>query len=691
MSEVTNPDIQRLIGLYGSRRFVEAEALARRLVADHPNQPFGWKALGAVLLQTGRKAEALEPMTRAAKLLPEDPESQGNLGALLCQLGHLEKARKALRSALALRPDYPEGLNTLGLVAKDCAETARASILFRRSLTLNPGLLEARENLIATDGSASRAGRELRRLIAIDPRHIRALSGYALRRWTNDISAAERLWRRALGISDQSPEIHSRLAEILRKQYRLAESGLHARRSIALAPDSAVFQVVYASTIGTEGEISDAKHRCDRALMLDPGSTAIDRTRFNYLLYDDAVTDRTIHDEARAFARRHRPADADPSRSADNDRDPSRRLRVGVLSSDLCRHPIGTNLRALFEQRQELDLDLFCYAHETRVDGVTEWYRRNCAEWRTVTGLSDSATADLIRADRIDVLIVVAGWFNENRPLVASYRAAPVQVSMIDATTSGIDGMDWFIGDDVLTPAQGSEMFVERLARLPVLYNYPATGVGTIAPRPATTPGRVTFGSFNSPTKLTPSTLALWARVLRRLPDARLLLKYMDAFAAPDIQERVVRRFADHGISADRLLFPRGDAYEDQPLGRYNQVDIVLDTHPFTGGTTTFEALWMGVPVVTLQGSGFRGRVSAAHLLPLGLGELVAETEDAFVDIAAGLAMNPARLNDLHRSLRSRIQQSPLVDGPGFARSVARTLRHLWQDWCASGTRRQGG
>jgi protein O-GlcNAc transferase len=277
--------------------------------------------------------------------------------------------------------------------------------------------------------------------------------------------------------------------------------------------------------------------------------------------------------------------------------------------------------------------------------------------------------------------VLLAGRFDDNRPLLATYRPAPVQVSMHDPATSGLDEIDYLIADRGLAPRRTRERFTERVACLPTFYLHPP--LRRAAARRGIRDGRITFGSFNNPAKLNADVVALWARVLHSVPGSRLLLRYRGVFLMPGVRERYLALFSAHGIAEDRLIVPAEPRDgRDQHLARYDDVDIALDPFPFTGSTTTFEALSMGVPVVTLEGERMVARWSLAMMRKVGLAHLVARNADEYVEIARRLAGAPDELARLRRELPERVVRSPLCAERGRTRQLERLYRRMWTIRC---------
>lgn len=442
------------------------------------------------------------------------------------------------------------------------------------------------------------------------------------------------------------------------------------------------------SNLGTvlldHGEPERAANAFRTALTLDPNLTTAHRNLLQCLLYLPGLSPERRFAEHLAFGAHYDvPPDgvlAPPS----NDRDPDRRLRIGIVSSDFRSHPAAQNLLSMVTHRDPAALAVTCYAHITRSDDYTALFKAHCDGWRDITNYSDRQAAELVRADGIDLLLSVAGRFDRNRPLIAVYRPAPIQVSYGECATSGLAANDYWLSDPVVSPPEDTERFTEAVVRVPLVQNYPAprsSKLPNIGPLPALSNGFVTYGSLNRPSKISLPTLDLWAELLRAMPTARLALKYRNHFADPLLRGRFRTEFGARGVSPDRLVFL---AAETPYIEAYHAIDIGLDPFPFTGVTTTFDSLCMGVPVIALAGNTAVWRMSETLLRAAGLGAMVGPSAAAFVEIAAGLAGDLDRLVRLRTGLRAQVAASPLCDDVTFARSIETLWRALWRKWCAT-------
>ena len=399
-------------------------------------------------------------------------------------------------------------------------------------------------------------------------------------------------------------------------------------------------------------------------------------------MLDPNTTNDRLFSEYRRWARRHAPA-VPRVHPTTRDRDPDRPLKVGYLSADFYGHPLAFLVEDLIARHDRRAVLPYLFAEVTKPDATTQRLRAAAHSWTSTVGLADAEAARLIAGAGIDILVSLAGHTGENRILIAAHRPAPIQVVMHDLSTSGLDVFDYWLTDAHLHPDDSTEGRTETFERLDNLYLHrvPEEAPG-VRPLPAARQGFITFGAFASPGKLNGRVLALWARVLRAVPASRLHLAYRNAFSDPSVQRLFREAFAAGGVDPSRLVFYGRQLGRLAHLERVSAIDIGLDPFPFNGGTGTFEALWMGVPVVTLAGARFAARCGVTHLAQVGLSHLVAADEESYVGIAASLAGDPTALAGLRSELRQRVRASPLCDDVRYARSVEAAYRRMWRRWC---------
>ena len=494
------------------------------------------------------------------------------------------------------------------------------------------------------------------------------------------LDEAEPACRRAVELRPDFAPHHDHLGMVVHLRGRLDEAVSHHRRAIELEPASAEAHNNLGNAFQALGRLDAAAEAYLRAVELKPDLAYADCNRLLCLTYSPALSPEALLAEHRDWDRRHAPATT-PKTFA-NDPDPERRLRIGLVSADFLMHPVGFFLARVLAARARSAVELFCYDNTPAPDAVTAELRALADQWRPIAGLSDDDAEAMIREDRIDILVDLAGHTGDNRLLLFARKPAPVQASWLGyPSTTGLSAIDYLIMDAVAVPPGEERWCSEAVVRLPHgRFCYaPPDYAPAVADRPDV--GPVVFGSFNNLTKVGPEVVRLWAEVLKAAPGSRLMLK-SKSLAGAETRDRWTGAFAEAGIGPERLEL-RGLSPHLGMLAEYGDIDIALDPFPFCGGTTSCEALWMGVPVVTLPGERPASRQTLGFLQTLGLDELVADSEADYVRIASGLAADPARRAELRRELRPRMAASPLCDGARFAAALEAAFRRMWRGWCA--------
>ncbi len=352
-----------------------------------------------------------------------------------------------------------------------------------------------------------------------------------------------------------------------------------------------------------------------------------------------------------------------------------------MISGDFRRHPVGYLMAGAIEHLDRRAFDVVLYSNSVKRDDLTDRLRAAATEWVPVAAMSDGALAERVRHDAIHVLFDLSGHTRANRLMVFARRPAPIQVLAGGFfNTTGMDVLDYVISDGVETPPDAAPWFTEQIVRMPdgyVSYD-PPDHAPDVAPLPAAAAGHVTFGCFNNLAKINDDVVDLWCRVMRRVEGSRLVLK-TKGLDDPPVAERYLGLFAARGIDSARIDLHGFGPHADL-LAAYNTVDIALDPFPYSGGLTTCEALWMGVPVLTLPGPTFAGRHSASHLTNVGLADWIVGSADAYVDKAAAWAQNLDGLAALRATLREQTRRSPLCDGPRYARNLETALRRMVEE-----------
>lgn len=616
---------------------------------------------------------------------PRDAATRANLGLILKAQGRLDDAVACLRQALEHNPALAGVWANLGRAERDAGRPVPAAAAFRLALVLAPddaGTHAMASNLLREAGRPDEAAAAARRAAALAPGApgARVNLGVALRALhrTGDAVAA---FRTATALAPADLAALNGLAGARRDQGAAGDAVLWSGRAHALDPTRPEPLGVLAGALLDQGVIDAAADACRRASELHPAAARLHQTLLMVLLYHPDVRPARLEEEHRAFDARYARPLAPAVTAHANPPDPARRLTVGYVSADFRHHPVSRFFEPLLAAHDRTGIRALCYCATAAPDAVTGRLRGLADGWRPVAGVDDATLARMIREDGVDVLVDLAGHTAGNRLLAFARRPAPVQVSWLGyPADTGLSAISHRLVDSTTDPEDGDARVV-RLPRGFLCYGPPGDAPA-VTPLPALAAGRVTFGSFNNLNKVNPAVIALWASVLHRVPGSRLLLKSRP-LADPHTARMVRDRFATHGIAADRLELRGWTESAQAHLAAYGAVDIALDTFPYGGTTTTCDALWMGVPVVTLRGDRHAARVGASLLARLGLDGLAADTAPAFAAAAAGLAGDLPALERLRAGLRARMAASPLCDAHGFARQMEDAYRALWAGWCA--------
>lgn len=665
-------------------RHRESALAARRALDLQPDDADAWLALGnAQRLDAGTCAPAEASYRRVLELRPDHAAALTNLGTLLLGRGALDEAVAALERAAAIEPHKPIYAVNLGLALCRRHRYAAAVHVLESALAQDPACAEALFNLgIALEGlgQPGRAADRYRALIALEPgradAHINL--GNALRE-LGEPSEAMAAYRAALELQPGSVGALNNLGGMLRLLGRLDEAEALLRRALSVDAGNAVVHDTLGNVLKDAGDIESALAQFRKALELDPGDAAI-HGNLAYSLSFVCEDGAEILAECRRWNACHAAPLHPRAPSPAGDPRPGRKLRVGYVSADFRDHCQALFMTPLLEHHDHDRFEIFGYPSGGRSDERTRRLAGLTDVWRDARALDDASLSELIRADGIDILVDLTMHMAKGRPLVFARRPAPVQIAWLAYPgTTGMDAMDYRLSDPRLDPPGSEHVYSERTLRLPDSFwcYSPLAAEPAVNALPAPQRGHLTLGCLNNPCKITDLTLRLWGGVLRALPAARMRL----LAPAESNRGRLQRRFEAEGVDRGRLEF---QAYRPRAeyLRSYHDIDLGLDTFPYNGHTTTLDALWMGIPVVTRVGRTCAGRAGLSQLHQLGLTDLAAESDEGFVLAATGVAHDLQRLAALRGGLRRRLEHSTLMDGARFAAAIETAYRSAWHNHC---------
>jgi predicted O-linked N-acetylglucosamine transferase (SPINDLY family) len=643
------PGLEQCIALLRASKLDAFEATARQLAVRHPKASKPLQLVGVAALMRGRLQEAVDALQAAARLNQNDPTIWDNLGVALQRAGHNRAAAECFQGSVRLDPDVAAVWVNAAANFGEMGDYVLARNCAARAVKLAPDLVEAHLNL----------GNALRLL--------------------GDSGAAVKALLRAIELDPGCAPAHMGLSRAM-SEHGSSELALkHARLALEIDPDYPDGKLAYAILCGFADDQVDLLSRYLRATPSDISAT---QGLLGNLLMDQRRSPEEVFAAHKAFAARFEPAYQHMRMPHPNVLDPERRLRIGFLSGDYRRHPTADHIEPLWRGLARDKVAIHAYYTHPGDDETTRRLRALTDVWVDAADMSDEALSARIREDGVDILIDLACHTSHNRIGVLLRKPAPIQMHWIGYLHStGLSLVDYYIADPILAPAPFADAFCsEKLIRLPT-YNVQQGMLDApdVGPLPARANGYVTFGATGRAIKINAAVIALWARVLHAVPTARMLVA--DA-SVEEFRARVLGYFAEHGIDADRIIFrPRGS--EREYMAMHNDIDIVLDTFPYGGGTTVTHAMHMGVPTLTLPGPFMAQRMAAARLAAVGLHDWIATDPDNFVALASRKAAAVDDLAGLRVGLRELQSSSPLRQPAAFAAAFEAGLRGAWCRLCA--------
>jgi protein O-GlcNAc transferase len=699
--------------------FQKAVVLAPQNAASHAN-------LARSLASSGQLVEAVSAFQNAARLDPASAEILCNLGYALQATGQSSAAIEALEKSIAMNPHVAEAHNNLAAALKKQARLSEALKAARRAVEINP-LFFARYSTLASvlleTGDFAGVVTAANKALEMQPNSaaVCAVLGAALAELGQPDQAVAACCR-SMQIDPDVNQVSRILRDTLRAQDATSDAEISCRKHIDFAPEKPNAYVNLALILMNQGEYDEAIAMCRRALELQTDHPdALDNLAHalgyqghsqeavailqrgvaikpdNPLLHSNLIfascylpgesVDGNLH-EARRWAGKFSDPLADRIRPHDNDRSQQRKLKIGYVSPDFRTHPVARFAWPLIANHDRSEFEIHCFSNVFAADQITKLFQQKADRWHDATRLDDDALADQIRREKIDILVDMAGHSRGNRLLVFARKPAPVQITWLGfPATTGLSAIDYRLTDAWADPPGSADSHcTEKLIRLPKTawcYQplFEAQG-NPLPPSQRSGNSAITFGCFNNFLKLNEPMLQLWAEILHRVPGSRLMLKSV-SYSSDAFRISTLRSFAAMGLPVDRVDLLGWSDSSASHLTEYDRIDIALDTFPYHGTTTTCEALWMGVPVITLAGTTHLSRVGVSLLSNAGLEDLIAGSRESYVDIAVALAEDAQRLDHLRKTLRERLMNSPLMDAVGFTREVEAVCRQMFNQWAS--------
>jgi protein O-GlcNAc transferase len=657
----------------------------RNAIKHKPDYAGAYYNMGNALLNNGRFDEAVANYRRALNIQPDYAEVHCSLGVALKELRQLDEAVASFRNALGINPDFVEAHINLGLALQELNQLESALASYRRVLEIKPDFVDAHANLgnaLLVVGQFENAAACYRQALELRPDFAEAHNnlGLALKE-LGQIDSAITSYRQALELKPDLAEAHNNMGVVLQNIGQFESALACYRHALEIKPDFMRAHINLGGILRDLGQLNDAEAGYRRALEIRPDYAEAHSDLLFILNYTASRTPSYYLEQARQYGRL--VAGKVGSRFfAWHCAARPERLRVGLVSGNFCKHVVGYFLEGLLAHIDAARIELIAYQTHYKEDELTARIRPHFSAWKSLVSVSDADAAKMIHADGVHILLDLSGHTAYNRLPMFARKPAPVQASWLGYfATTGIEEMDYLLADKVGIPEALREQFTESIWYLPdtrLCFTAPMVNI-PVTPLPALSNSTITLGCFQDMPKLGDVVLEAWGEIFAALPNAKLRIqcKQLDD---PALVEHLLQRLRRCGIDATRVV-THASTQRETYLAAHAEVDMILDTFPYPGGTTTCEALWMGVPTLTLAGDTLLARQGASILSAAGLNEWVATSKEEYIAKAIALASDKSKLATLRAGLRQQVLASPLFDAPRFARNLEDALCGMWQNY----------
>jgi len=631
----------------------EAENAFDRVIKLEPDYISGHYMKGALNLMRGNYKQAITSLEKTLFLNSNFIDAIKDLGTAFYHLKQYEKAAGKYETYLKHQPDKVSVIYNLGLVRKEQHLHEEAESLFRKALSLSPNVAEIHNSL-----------------------------GHVLNLLHN-LPESEEHCRIAIKLNPKLADAHFNLGMLLAATYKLCDAERSFLQALQLNPQHLLAENALAGILSRQGDIQRAEQHYRNAISTNNSAIAYSNLLLglHYRIHNDRDS---IFKEHLLCCTKFGTKNTIQHKSTDEKLD--KILRIGYVSGNFRTHSVAYYLDAIFQYTNPDSVEIYCYSDSNRHDAYTDFFQEHAAQWRQIFSSSNTEVAKQIKNDKIDILVDLAGHTDKGyyRLSLFAMKPAPIQVTYLGyPDTTGLDTMDYRLTDRIADPSGSEKWHSESLLYLETgfLCYTPPRDAPAVAHLPAKKNNFITFGSFNSLVKISPETLETWIKILQHVPNSRLLIK-SESFSDKEIIDRYRSHLLKNSIDTSRFDLIGWTANTTDHLNLYGNVDIGLDTFPYNGTTTTCEALWMGVPVITLVGNMHCSRVGTSLLTTSGLPQLIASDINEYIDKAVGLACNIQELKRLRESLRDKVANSPLHNGEHFTRQLEACYRDMWYNWC---------
>jgi len=641
---------KQAVQLHKKGELTKAEKLYNQVLNQSPHHKESLENLAAIVYNSDSQA-SLQLLQKALRYNPDAPSVHFNLGNIYQRHGNRDKAITCFRKVISLKPNYAEAYFRLGTLFGESGKLEDAIFCYKKAFDQNPRDVRAVNNLTEIYNRLKR------------------------------YDEAEAMATKTLELAPDLAEAHGNLGIMFKMQGNYKKAEYHFKEALKSQPKNAKLMNHLGAALLFSNRPEEAVAMLQKAIEIDPDFHQAHSGYVYALNYFEEYSQQEIFKAHCEWGGQHSKGIKDQNWDW-IERDPGKKLRVGFVSPDFKAHVVSLFMQQLFKNYDKDQFEFYGYAEVDNPDGYTNKFMNLLDGWRTTVGVTDEMVYETIKNDKIDILIDLAGHTTGNRLTVFTMKPAPLQVSYLGyMNTTGLNTIDYRFTDGWVDSAGSEQFYTERLYRLPNSFTCyePIDPCPPVVETPAIKNGYITFGCFNNSNKLTPRVIKLWSRVIKAVHQSKLLIKSTN-LADGDTRERFKDMFLKQGIKEDSILFDGPDEIYNY-LKTYSRIDIGLDPFPHNGGTTSHDCLWMGVPMISLEGDRYVSRFGVSILNNLGYSQWIAKSTEKYVEIATDLASNVENLNSVRMDLRGKMKSSPLCDGPDFARQFGDALRAIWKEF----------
>ena len=718
-AEPSKQQLNTLLKYYQSGRYIDAEKFALSITKEFPKHHFAWKVLAVIFGRTNKISEALLAIKKSIKLNPYDIESHKNLGLILQKIGKLNEAEISFKKVLSLNPNSIEAYNYLGVLQHEQGKFIEAEESYKKIIELKPDLAEAYNNLGNTlneQGKFIEAEASFRKAIELKPEYVEVYynMGIMLNEQRKFIEA-ETSYKKALELNPNYVEVYNNLGNSLNEQGKFIEAEATFKKALVLKPDHVEAYNNLGITLNEQGKFIEAEASFRKAITLkndyaeaycNLGNTLQElgkleeaiknydeaiKLRINYsdaynnknlcLNYSSSYSSLYIYKQHLKFEKQFGRLRTKPHFKS-NIKKINERLRIGYVSGDFREHSVAYFFKPLLQNHDKNLVETFCYYNNTFIDKITKSIMTTCDHWRNIFGITYHEVSKIIRNDKIDILVDLSGHTGKNNLLVFNQKPAPIQITWLGyPNTTGLSTIDYRFTDKIADPiGDPDQLHSEKLFRLPNGFQCFESDENVLfkSELPQNHCDYITFGSFNNLSKITPQVINVWSKILHLVPKSQLILKCRKLKYNKDYYFEF---FKKEGLAKDRIHFYEHVHNTNDHLKLYNKIDICLDPFPYNGATTTCEALWMGVPVITLLGDRHAGRVGASILTNVNLNDFIAADIESYIKLAVEMSANKTYLANIRKTLRKRMKEAPICNSRSFANDIENAYQFMWSNY----------